>query len=88
MTANRVADSIHFRKGPKLRVFLLYVRESTLLGRHQNVREQLIGSKIFGRRADYEPCDSNIVRIEARLHTGVARYMLSAGREAKRRIPG
>jgi hypothetical protein len=62
----RVADSIYFRKGPKLRAFLLYVCENTILGRSEEVREQLIGSKIFGRRPDYDPSDDNIVRVEAR----------------------
>lgn len=62
----RVADSIYFRKGPKLRAFLLYVCESTILGRPENVREQLIGCKVFGRRTDYSLSDDNIVRVEAR----------------------
>lgn len=62
----RVADSVYFRKGPKLRAFLLYVCENTLLGRRDNVREQLIGSKVFGRPADYNLTEDNIVRVEAR----------------------
>ena len=64
--AQRVADSACFRKGPKLRAFLLYVCENTLLGRLDNVREQLIGSKVFGRRPEYSFSEDNIVRVEAR----------------------
>ena len=62
----RVADSVYFRKGPKLRAFLLYVCENTILGRPENIREQLIGAKVFGRRTDYSLSDDNIVRVEAR----------------------
>ncbi len=64
--AQRVADSSNLRKCPKLRAFLLYVCENTLLGTAGNVREQLIGSKVFGRSADYNLNDDNIVRVEAR----------------------
>jgi hypothetical protein len=62
----RVADSVYFRKGQKLRAFLLYVCENNILGRPENVREQLIGSRVFGRHADYDPSNDNIVRVEAR----------------------
>jgi hypothetical protein len=62
----RVADSVYFRKGPKLRAFLLYVCENTILGRPENVREQLIGARVFGRLADYDLSNDNIVRVEAR----------------------
>ncbi len=78
----RVADSIYFRKGPKLRAFLLYVCENTILGRIENVREQLIGSKIFGRRADYDPSDDNIVRVEAReLRRRLETYFAHEGKD-------
>ena len=62
----RVADSVYFCKGPKLRAFLLYVCENSILGRLENVREQLIGAKVFGRAVDYDLSDDNIVRVEAR----------------------
>jgi hypothetical protein len=78
----RVADSIYFRKGPKLRAFLLYVCENTILGRIENVREQLIGSKIFGRRADYDRSDDNIVRVEAReLRRRLETYFAHEGKD-------
>src|ERR1035437_3846174 len=64
--AQKVADSANFRNCPKLRAFLLYVCENMLLGRQENVREQLIGAKVFGRTADYNLSDDNIVRVEAR----------------------
>jgi hypothetical protein len=64
--AQRVADSPQFRTSPKLRAFLLYVCENALLGQRENVREQLIGSRVFGRPPDYNLSDDNIVRVEAR----------------------
>lgn len=76
----RVADSIYFRKGPKLRAFLLYVCENTILGRVNNVREQLIGSKVFGRPTDYSLSDDNIVRVEAReLRKRLGAYFANEG---------
>jgi len=62
----RIAASPYFSKGPKLRAFLLYICENTILDRLENVREQLIGSKVFGRRTDYILNEDNIVRVEAR----------------------
>ena len=64
--AQKVADSANFRNCPKLRAFLLYVCENMLLGRQEQVREQLIGAKVFGRATDYNLSDDNIVRVEAR----------------------
>jgi len=76
----RVADSPYFRKGPKLRAFLLYVCENTILGRAENVREQLIGCNVFGRRADYSLSDDNIVRVEAReLRKRLGSYFANEG---------
>jgi hypothetical protein len=78
----RVADSVYFRKGPKLRAFLLYVCENSILGRPEDLREQLIGSKIFGRRPDYDPSDDNIVRVEAReLRKRLETYFAQEGKD-------
>ncbi len=77
----RVADSSYFRKGPKLRAFLLYVCENTILGQPENVREQLIGARVFGRPADYNLSDDTIVRVEAReLRKRLEAYFANEGR--------
>jgi hypothetical protein len=47
--ARRVVDSRQFRTSPKLSAFLLYACENALLGQRENVREQLIGSRVSGR---------------------------------------
>ena len=77
----RVADSPYFCRGPKLRAFLLYVCENQLLGRLDNVREQLIGSKVFGRPPEYNFGEDNIVRVEAReLRKRLENYFAAEGR--------
>src|SRR5580704_3496306 len=64
--AQRVANATNFRNCPKLRAFFLYICENALLGRLENVREQPIGTRVFGRAPDYNLNEDNIVRVEAR----------------------
>jgi hypothetical protein len=80
--ARRVADSPQFRTSPKLRAFLLYVCENALLGQPENVREQLIGSGVFGRHPDYNLSEDNIVRVEAReVRKRLEAYFSGPGRD-------
>lgn len=77
----RVADSSHFRKGPKLRAFLLYVCENAILGRHENLTAQLIGIRVFGRSPQSDMSEDNIVRVEAReLRKRLEAYFAGEGR--------
>lgn len=79
--AQRVADASNFRNCPKLRAFLLYICENALLGRLENVREQPIGTRVFGRPADYNLNEDNIVRVEAReLRKRLESYFAGEGR--------
>ncbi len=78
----RVADSSYFCKSPKLRAFLLYVCENAIAENPENVREQLIGARVFGRHSDYNANDDNIVRVEAReLRKRLETYFATQGRE-------
>src|SRR5260370_13643020 len=78
----RVAESVHFKKSPKLREFLLYVCERTLQNRQDEVREHQIGNQVFGRREHYSPAEDNIVRVEARqLRKRLDEYFASEGKE-------
>jgi hypothetical protein len=78
----RVASSSLFSKGPKLRAFLLYVCENALQGKPENLTAQLIGTRVFGRDADYIPSEDNIVRVEAReLRKRLAAYFEGDGRD-------
>ncbi|SRR5579872_1768799 len=80
--AQRVADASNFRNCPKLRAFLLYICENALLGRLENVREQPIGIRVFGRPADYNLNEDNIVRVEAReLRKRLESYFAGPGRD-------
>ncbi len=79
--AQRVADSSYFRRGPKLRAFLLYVCENAILGRHQELTAQFIGTRVFGRPPDYNLSEDNIVRVEAReLRKRLEAYFAGEGR--------
>lgn len=76
----RVAASQLFAKGPKLRAFLLYICENSLLGKSENLSAQLIGTRVFGRDADYIPSEDNIVRVEAReLRKRLAAFFAAEG---------
>ncbi len=78
----RVAASQFFSKGPKLRAFLLYICENSLLGKPENLTAQLIGTRVFGREPDYIPSEDNIVRVEAReLRKRLAAYFATEGRD-------
>ena len=82
--AQRVAQSAHLRNAPRLREFLLFVCEQTLLGQTENLTEQRLGPRIFGRPDDYNPAEDSIVRVQARqLRLRLAEYFQGEGREEK-----
>ncbi len=79
--ALRVSQSALFRKGTKLRAFLLYICENAILGRNENLTAQLIGTKVFGRSPEYDLNEDNIVRVEAReLRKRLEAYFAGEGR--------
>lgn len=62
----RIAASASFQRSPRLRELLTFICERALQDRPQDLREQVIGCLVFGRKADYSPGDDNIVRVEVR----------------------
>lgn len=62
----RIAASPHFLRSKRLQSFLRYVCERSLAQKFDEISEQQIGHHAFGRVADYNPADDNIVRVEAR----------------------
>jgi hypothetical protein len=71
----RVAASTGFRKAARVRDFLLYVCARALEKHTDEITEQQIGTHVFGRRADYNPGDDNVVRAQARvLRTKLEQY--------------
>ncbi len=76
----RVTESVTFQKSLRLREFLLYVCQKTIENRTDEIREQMVGHRVFGRRPDYNPSEDNIVRVEARqLRKRLDSYFLTEG---------
>src|SRR5258708_36571950 len=71
----RVAASTGFRKAARVRDFLLYVCARALEQHTDEITEQQVGTNVFGRPADYNPGDDNVVRAQARvLRTKLEKY--------------
>ena len=63
----RIANSEQFAKSPKVRDFLVYVCRSRLDARIDDINEQKIGERVFGRSENYNPSEDSIVRAQARI---------------------
>lgn len=61
----RVAESPHLKRAPRLREFLFYVGQRSLKEGCSQVREQEIGVQVFGRPSTYDTNVDNIVRVNA-----------------------
>jgi hypothetical protein len=76
----RVVNSEVFRRSPALQAFLLYITERVISGRTEELKEQLIGAEVLGRKPNYNPADDNIVRVRAHeLRGRLERYFTSEG---------
>ena len=76
----RVIDSQVFARSPAMRAFLLYVTERAIEGRADELKEQIIGAQVLGRKPNYDPADDNIVRVRAHeLRGRLERYFASEG---------
>ena len=76
----RVVNSELFRRSPALRAFLLYITERVISGRAEELKEQLIGAEVLGRKPNYNPADDNIVRVRAHeLRGRLEKYFTSEG---------
>jgi hypothetical protein len=78
----RVASSRHLLKAPQLREILLYLSRRVLTDNPTAISEQEIGCKVLGRRADFNPNEDNIVRVQVRhLRKKLEEYFGSEGLE-------
>jgi hypothetical protein len=78
----RVASSRHLLKAPQLREILLYLCRRVLTDNPSAISEQEIGCKVLGRRADFNPNEDNIVRVQVRhLRKKLEEYFSSEGLE-------
>lgn len=83
----RIADTPPFRRSLRLRSFLLYVCEQTLLGREEELHEAQIGCQVFGKAVDYNPGDDNVVRVTARLlRKRLSEYFEGPGKDEPLRL--
>jgi hypothetical protein len=74
----RIIASPQFVRSARLKTFLLYVTRCALLNQADQVTEQQIGVHVFGRPADYNAGEDNIVRSQARfLRVKLAEYFES-----------
>lgn len=77
----RVGASASFERSPRLRELLLYICEQAIQGHPQELKEQVIGRRVFGRAPDYSSADDNIVRVEARqLRKRLEEYFAGEGK--------
>jgi hypothetical protein len=77
----RVGASAAFERSPRLRELLFYICDQALQHRLEDLKEQVIGQRVFGRAADYSPGDDNIVRAEARqLRKRLEEYFATEGK--------
>ncbi len=78
----RISNSRGFRRSARLRAFLSYVCDRAHAGREDEIHEQFIGHRVFGRDEDYDPASDNIVRVEAReVRKRLAAYFSGEGAE-------
>lgn len=79
----RIVASPQFVRSTRLKTFLLYVARCALSDHADQVTEQQIGIHVFGKPADYNASEDNIVRSQARfLRIKLAEYFDSEpGRE-------
>lgn len=88
--AQRIAASDIFAKSEFLPKFLLHICELHLGDRDDEIREQNIGVRVFGRPASYNPGDDNIVRnyaVQLRKRLGLYFEGEGKGEEFRIEIP-
>jgi hypothetical protein len=83
----RIAAAPGFAKSARLSSLLLYIVRQSLQGKDEELNEQLIGERVFGRPIGYDPRDDNIVRAHAsRLRQRLEIYFREEGKEESLRI--
>ena len=76
-----------FIQSHRIRRFLQFIVEESLLGQPHRLKEYLIGLEVFERREAFDPRVDSIVRVEARrLRNKIEEYYRTEGREDPVRI--
>jgi len=77
----RMLESTPFRRSARLREFLIYVGNETILNGAEDLHEQQIGMAVFERSASYDTSQDNIVRVNAmELRKRIDLYFANEGR--------
>ena len=80
--ATRIAASACFSRAAQLREMLLYVVRNSIQSPDEPLREPEIAHRVLGRRADFNPLDDNIVRVQmAHLRRKLDSYFSEEGRD-------
>jgi hypothetical protein len=81
--ARKIAESETFRRSSRLRGLLLHLCGRSFAGHPEELTEQQIGMAVFGRPADYDSANDNVVRVAARqLRIRLQEYFDAEGRNA------
>jgi tetratricopeptide (TPR) repeat protein len=84
---DRILSSRAFVQSHRIRRFLQFVVEESLLGKPERLKEYLIGVEVFDRRDAFDPRVDSIVRVEARrLRYKLDEYYRAEGRHDAVRI--
>src|SRR5437763_472746 len=77
----RVLESPGFTRNDRMSRFLRFIVEQQLNGCESELKESLIGIKVFGRKPGFDPQQDSTVRSEAaRLRARLAEYYAGQGR--------
>ena len=83
----RIVASRHFAKAHQLRDILLYLVDRACLSPAAPIHEQQIACAVLGRKADFNPQEDNIVRVQvSHLRKRLDEYYAAEGREERLRI--
>lgn len=81
MAVAHLLASATLERSPRARELLEYLAECRFTGRVEDVKEQIIGERLFGRPPGYNSAEDNIVRVAARqLRTKLHEFYESEGR--------
>ena len=78
----RIVSSALFAKAPQLRDILIYLARQALENAPAAISELELGRNVLGRRADFNPNEDNIVRVQVRhLRKKLEDYFDTEGRD-------
>jgi adenylate cyclase len=87
LQVNRIEASPGFARNARLAGFLRFIVERKLHGRTDELKEIVIGVEVFGRKADYDPRNDPVVRMEAaKLRARLSEYYAGPGKDDPVRI--